>query len=486
MIGDQQRLNGTEKVLMDVPMSRMLHVVILWTMFEKVYGDVGWKQARPAYNLDAPEIGTKGSGCGTLELVWAAWYQLAVALCRVLSQLNFIILHHRGGVPCQVNTSVLTTALSLNRMTMSDPARILRAIERGSLLTVSRLTASYTIQALYEFLLNTDALLLASALPTLDILVFLLDESSLASAADQDQQLGSLKVWRETSTQNSLLHIAASKGQLEVLDIYLQRCPFTLELCNRAGQTALHLAAREGHLELVTYLLSAGALPDLTDDRGNTALHYAAQWNRRPVVDTLLASGANYLARNEAGWLPSDVAYDFSLQREIQDKVRELAESQKKLKARRRIEKQQQQAQQRELRRVESEQSLASRFGGAGVEWPYQHHGQTVQRQKKGSDWTTTSMPLASADALSTVAPSDFSIPMSQSSSSNPPKTTKPHSNGYDGKPFYSFFSTFRYTTASDWITQTYMAHLIDLLSRAQLPDKSPIPAPIAATTPHL
>lgn len=325
---------------------------------------------------------------------------------------------------------------------------------------MSRLTASYTIQALNELLINTDALLLASALPSLDILVFLLDESSLATAATTNGDHGSthepqhamnhLKVWRESTTHNSLLHIAAAKGQIQVLIIYLQRCPFTLELCNRAGQTALHLAAREGHLEVVTYLLSAGALPDLTDDRGNTALHYAAQWNRRPVVDTLLASHANYLARNESGCLPSDVAFDFSLQREIQDKVRDLAENHKKQKARRRIEKQQQQQQQaqqdRELRKVESEQSLRSTAEGSDL--PYQQQQQYAYRpaplrSRKGSDFTATSMPLVSADGASTIAPSISSVPLSQtfsadSSSSAAQRRLPQHQQGnsYAGERF--------------------------------------------------
>jgi hypothetical protein len=44
--------------------------------------------------------------------------------------------------------------------------------------------------------------------------------------------------------------------------------------CYRTGQTALNLAARHGHAEIVTLLLEAGAEPDHADVDGWTALRY--------------------------------------------------------------------------------------------------------------------------------------------------------------------------------------------------------------------
>lgn len=43
---------------------------------------------------------------------------------------------------------------------------------------------------------------------------------------------------------------------------------------HRTGQTALNLAARHGHAEIVTLLLEAAAEPDHADVDGWTALRY--------------------------------------------------------------------------------------------------------------------------------------------------------------------------------------------------------------------
>lgn len=334
----------------------------------------------------------------------------------------------------------------------TDPSRILRAIERGSLITVSRLTAQYSIQQLNDFLVDTDALLLASRLDNLDVFNFLLEESqsstalaeaSLFNGSTSGYAAGNLKVWREPSTHNSILHIAAAEGHVPVLTAYLQRFPDALELCNRIGQTALHLACQQGHLPCVALLLSAGALPDLTDDRGNTALHYSAQWNRKQVVDFLLTQGgANYLARNEAGWLPIDVAYDFSLHRSIQDKMRDLAEAHKKVKAQRRLEKQkekestaaqqQQQQQQRQIRRVESEHSLQS---GTSSSFQTQQDAHQLQPSLHS---TSRMLPGASSVNVQ-IPPAMYDIPPGPPSGQSNRSISNPFNpqNGYDGASLY-------------------------------------------------
>ena len=62
-----------------------------------------------------------------------------------------------------------------------------------------------------------------------------------------------------------------------------------LDLANADGRTALMIAARRGHANLVELLLELGAKPDLKDAEGNTALNMA---DEHPRVRLLLQAAA--------------------------------------------------------------------------------------------------------------------------------------------------------------------------------------------------
>ena len=53
------------------------------------------------------------------------------------------------------------------------------------------------------------------------------------------------------------------------------------------GETALHAAARNGHLDVVRLLLDSGAQKNVTSKAGATALHVAAQKGHSQVVQLL-------------------------------------------------------------------------------------------------------------------------------------------------------------------------------------------------------
>lgn len=65
------------------------------------------------------------------------------------------------------------------------------------------------------------------------------------------------------------------------------------------GDTALVLAAERNHVEMVKYLLEAGADPNYTDKRKDTALHAAAKMNYVEVARLLLAAGADHKMKND-------------------------------------------------------------------------------------------------------------------------------------------------------------------------------------------
>lgn len=89
------------------------------------------------------------------------------------------------------------------------------------------------------------------------------------------------------------LHLAAAAGEERLLEVILRtpgdgrgaaRNPLDAE-----GQTPLHLAVREGHLECVRWLLYRGAKVDVRDTRGCSALSLAIEAGDAAMLKHLLA-----------------------------------------------------------------------------------------------------------------------------------------------------------------------------------------------------
>ncbi|KAL5864900.1 hypothetical protein ACOSQ3_002414 [Xanthoceras sorbifolium] len=107
---------------------------------------------------------------------------------------------------------------------------------------------------------------------------------------------------------NSLLHVAASRGHVEIVELMARSFPHLIFKKNYKGDTALHVAVKAGKLYTVKVLVECAKKPSIpsTDDEsllkmknneGNTALHEAllvlAESNKKSV-DTLVAV-ARYL-----------------------------------------------------------------------------------------------------------------------------------------------------------------------------------------------
>ncbi|XP_030946342.1 ankyrin repeat-containing protein At5g02620-like [Quercus lobata] len=89
----------------------------------------------------------------------------------------------------------------------------------------------------------------------------------------------------------SALHISAMKGHCDVMSAIIEKFPYTCELLDNRGRTALHLAAESGRTNAVKILLSSLAFQDLINeqenDEGNTAMHLAAIKGRYKVLRLL-------------------------------------------------------------------------------------------------------------------------------------------------------------------------------------------------------
>uniref|UniRef100_A0A3B3XRF4 Ankyrin 3a n=1 Tax=Poecilia mexicana TaxID=48701 RepID=A0A3B3XRF4_9TELE len=77
-----------------------------------------------------------------------------------------------------------------------------------------------------------------------------------------------------------------------------------INICNQNGLNALHLASKEGHVEVVAELLKLGATVDAATKKGNTALHIASLAGQAEVVKELVTNGANVNAQSQNGFTP--------------------------------------------------------------------------------------------------------------------------------------------------------------------------------------
>jgi ankyrin repeat protein len=112
-------------------------------------------------------------------------------------------------------------------------------------------------------------------------------------------------VWLHRSNgQTQPIHIAAKSGNQTELANLLAKNHSLLNIRDAEGETPLHLASREGHLNLVEYLLSQGAKISSKNTQGETPLHHAAFNDQLDIVKLLLARGANPNDEDIAGNSP--------------------------------------------------------------------------------------------------------------------------------------------------------------------------------------
>ncbi|KAI9226402.1 MAG: ankyrin repeat-containing domain protein [Piptocephalis tieghemiana] len=87
------------------------------------------------------------------------------------------------------------------------------------------------------------------------------------------------------------LHMAAANGHLDVAKVLVNHLtPEQLDIQNEGGNTALHWAALNGHLDLVKLLVSTHADPTIKNTGGRTAMYEAQQRGHDDIVDYLLSS----------------------------------------------------------------------------------------------------------------------------------------------------------------------------------------------------
>lgn len=106
---------------------------------------------------------------------------------------------------------------------------------------------------------------------------------------------------RDTAGRNSTpLHLAAGYNNLEVVE-FLLAAGADVNAQDKGGLIPLHNASSYGHVDVAALLIRHGTSVNAVDKWGYTPLHEAAQKGRTQLCSLLLAHGANPLTRNEEG-----------------------------------------------------------------------------------------------------------------------------------------------------------------------------------------
>ncbi|XP_063707061.1 ankyrin-3-like isoform X2 [Culicoides brevitarsis] len=112
-----------------------------------------------------------------------------------------------------------------------------------------------------------------------------------------------------TSNANGLnaLHLAAKDGHIEIVRELLNRGA-KVDNATKKGNTALHISSLAGKLDVIQLLVQHGASVNVQSQNGFTPLYMAAQENHDECVKYLLAKGANPALATEDGFTPLAVA----------------------------------------------------------------------------------------------------------------------------------------------------------------------------------
>ncbi|XP_065370711.1 ankyrin-3 [Calliphora vicina] len=98
---------------------------------------------------------------------------------------------------------------------------------------------------------------------------------------------------------------AARSGELSKVVEFLETGQITdINTCNANGLNALHLAAKDGYVDIVAELLRRGIRVDNATKKGNTALHIASLAGQKEVIKLLIQYNANVNIQSLNGFTP--------------------------------------------------------------------------------------------------------------------------------------------------------------------------------------
>ena len=118
-------------------------------------------------------------------------------------------------------------------------------------------------------------------------------------------------LWSVDGFGRTCLHLAASRGNLEILEYLLERASLTeVRRADNEGRTALHYTVQNKRLKTVDMLLSRGGDLCAKDHSARTVLHHAARWGNLEAVQKVVALSDSkvLLSPDKNGNMPSHLA----------------------------------------------------------------------------------------------------------------------------------------------------------------------------------
>jgi len=108
------------------------------------------------------------------------------------------------------------------------------------------------------------------------------------------------------SLKSGILGKAAKDGHLEIVQFLLESGADVHPEKAPEGVLPIHFAAMGGNEKIVKLLIASKSDVNLADDYGITVLHFATLWGDKKVVELLIAKGADINVPDDDGLTPMD------------------------------------------------------------------------------------------------------------------------------------------------------------------------------------